>query len=228
MMFNNSDEKPAGRYITQVDRPSVVYQGLLASFGNRLNDEIQVNLMLPPDHQNDPYLCSYPKVFTNSSESEIKALAEQNLKGPVALLVAVGGPCSTESKARIMLQMQQTVSEQLRVLVLYETDRKYANWFISLAPDSEEVAPEFDNVAIMYFPYRHILKMKWQLNSVEEGNPLWSFKHKIDGFWIPVDPDDGGARVFAGYESESSNNYYWIRYVLFSLLIFSLLLLECI
>ena len=224
--------RPAGRFINQIGEKNVKYQGLVASFGNKMNEDVKVNLMLPPDHTDDPYLCAYPQSLNTTNggvdDTDIRMRAS-NISQPVALLVAVGGPCSTEDKARIMLQMQTNFSSYLKVLLLYETNQKYANWFISLAPDSAEPPPELDNVGIVYFPFRHLPRMKVQLNSVRKGNPMflqpgneaWSFEHSIEGFWMPIDPEDSKQNDFNGYEYNEGDDYYWIRYVLFSLLILS-------
>jgi hypothetical protein len=223
----SEDHKPAGRFISQVNDPSARYQGLVASFGNRLEEDLKVNIMLPPDHQNDPYLCSYPAILENiSGDDEIKMRAG-NISEPVALLVAVGGPCSTEAKARMMLRMQKTVSSQLKVLFLYETDQKFSNWFVSLAPESPEVSPEFDNVAIVYVPFRQIAQVKVQLSAVTVGNPLllqdhnelWRFEHLIEGSWLPIGP--GSSATNPDTDHDDAYDFYWIRYVLFFLLMCS-------
>jgi len=71
---------------------------------------------------------------------------------------------------------------------------------------------------------------EFQLPKIKRGSPFllypnndeWSFEHSIERSWLPIDVDDlRNNQGMNDYDYGASDDYYWIRYVLFSLLIVS-------
>ena len=214
----SEDSRPSGRVIVQVDDPSTKYKGLVATFGNPLEQDLQVNIMLPPDYETDPYLCEYPQSLL--SRDNVLAV---NYSQPIALFVAIGGPCSAEDKARVLLRMQREVSSSLQVLLVYETNPKFPNGVKSLAPDSDEPSPELDDVALMKLPFRYVERMKNKMWSGDSANPVflrpgsesWSFLHSIGGGWVTIDTGygDRGNGTSTNSNTEGSDRKPWTRYL---------------
>ena len=227
--------KPAGRFIKRDEPPKAEFQVLVASFGDAMEQETEINIMLPPT-QGDYMLCTNPLDRLTPEEFTQWQHRAQNwtFSSNVALVVAVGG-CSADVKARILLDLQERISPKINVLLVYETSGMHPNWFVSLRPDSrEQLAALNQQVGILYLPYKHtksllpVLKGKKSARYLQgdayfmsPNNDKWQFEHSVTGSWIPVDVDQAIRNDNAEYEFETHDDFYWIRYVLFSLLIMS-------
>lgn len=225
---------PAGRFIVPINDSKTVYRGLVAAFGNELVERTLVNIMLPPS-TTDRFLCELPPSISNASASEWERMQSHagNLTEPVAILAAVGGPCTTEVKARVFLEMRQLLSPQLQVLLLYETEMALEPYFIALEPDTRPVSSDFDQIAIIYFPHVHMQDL-WRSmldtrratgqhpDFLRSQNENWSYLHMIEGFWTPTAKEDGRNHRNSSNQSYTPNDdYFWIRYILFTVLIVS-------
>ena len=243
--LSDEDVRSDGRVIFSTDDRSIKYKGMVATFGSRLQEPIQVNVMFPPDVETDPYLCEYPKSLASMSRSEIN-MRSSYIDQPVALVVARGGPCSPEHKARILLEMQTKISSNLKVLLIYNADSHFPLAFKLLEPDdpSKQLEPAIDNVGLLYLPYRHAERLKQQLNAtavdsngearlMQPGNEFWSFEHSIEGSWSSNNLGGDGYRndgdeAFMDEQDWSSHHHHRNDrglYALFSLL--CLLLVPC-
>lgn len=139
---------------------------------------------------------------------------------PVALFVPVGGPCSTEDKARVMLEMQKATPGKFNVLFLYETDSTFPNAYKTLNPDSEQEAVSsktLNNVGIVYLSFRDGARLYNHFNAtfsasgessnknphfLQPGSESWMFVHSIEGSWAAIEDDE--------YEDDDSGGYeHW-------------------
>ena len=223
-VWGEDDSRPAGRVIRQVDNPSNKYKCLVATFGNRLEQDIQFDIMLPPDYETDPHLCEYPKSISEMDTEELR-VRTANYTQPVALFVAIGGPCSAEDKARVLSKMQRQVSSVLQLLLVYETNPKFPNGIKSLEPDSDDTS-DLNGTAIVKLPFRYVARLHDKmLRASRTANPVflqpgsesWSFTHSIGGGWVTIGPGrygngDGGDGASANYEVKDSDKP-WTRYL---------------
>ena len=238
----SSEQHPAGRVIVQRDDPSVKYMGLVASFGDPLEQDLTVNIMLPPNVENDPHLCEYPESLIMEIDNNNNKTIATNYSQPIALLVAIGGPCSPETKARVLLRMQTELSTPLlKVLLVYETDPKFPIGFKSLGHDNPLLAPpdEVAHIGMVKLPFWHATRLQEKMRAVQRrGNPVfwqpgsedWSFAHSIEGGWVTENSgyrggdddydDNDEEKTSSGgvYEYHGDEGLSWTRYVLFSLL----------
>lgn len=223
--------KPAGRYINRRQPFPASYQALMASFGDQLVMSTDINLMLPPT-SNDSYLCEYPSFLKNlpSNRSEYARVIVEASKFEisVALLVKTGH-CSTETKARVLFNIQRDFSDRIWVLVLYQDSGSVADMMLANTSyqqqDWNATSASFStNSSVVYLSPADTAKLLRVFPKIKRGNPAlfqpgnsqWEFIHSIEGSWRPT--KDLSRRGSASL-SEPTEAFFWVRYVLFALLI---------
>ncbi len=219
-------EKPGGRFLVEKNKTENSYQVLMATFGDQLQNETAFNVMLPPD---DRHLCNFPNLTAiNSTEEELQERID-SISHPIALLVPRSSPCSNQQRANVLLEMQKQISSMLKMLIVYEEEPRYMGYFLLLKPDEEPVPEELSGISLTYLPFLELREFARRMEDfasgesvffLHPGNEQWSFIHSIVGEWEPVgvDSDDRNARSDDYY---GQDDYDWIRYTLFSLLLVS-------
>lgn len=220
-------KKPGGRFLVEQNNSSIQYQVLMATFGDQLETESSFNVMLPPD---DRYLCNFPNLTSiNSTSEEITARIE-SIAHPIALLVPRTSPCSNQQRAKILLEMQKEISSMLKLLIVYEEEPKYMGYFLLLKPDDEPAPEELNGVSLTYIPFLELREFARRMEQFADGddafflhpgNEDWSFIHTITGEWEPIGVNDRGERDSYSDDYYDHDDYDWIRYTLFSLLLVS-------
>ncbi|GAX24384.1 hypothetical protein FisN_4Lh505 [Fistulifera solaris] len=115
------------------------------------------------------------------------------------------------------------------MLIVYEEEPRYMGYFLLLKPDEENAPKELNEISLTYLPFLELQEFARRMDEfasgesvffLHPGNEQWSFVHSIVGEWEPVgvDSDDRNARSDDYY---GQDDYDWIRYTLFSLLLVS-------
>lgn len=219
--------KPGGRNLVEQSDPNRQYQILMATFGNQLEDESAFNVMLPPDDRN---LCNFPNLTRiNSTKEEIEGRIN-SISQPIAFLVPRASPCSNQRRAEVLLQMQREISSMLKMLIVYEEEPRYMGYFLLLKPDEEPAPEELNGISIAYLPFLELREFARRMDGFAEGdnmyflhhgNEEWSYIHTVEGEWEPVGVNDRDGRSDRSTDYYGRDDYDWIRYALFSLLIVS-------
>jgi len=218
----STDHLPDGRFFMRTDAEygPQEYRGIVATFGDRLLPPTKVNLMLPPQPNLD--LCTFPSSFLENEETRKRVMA---LNERIALLVPIGN-CPPEAKALTMVKIQRELSSFVNVLMIYETNRARRGRYVSLtASDEASLDPGLNNVAVVYIPVEEAERLNIVFKRNRSGSSVlgdpesesWSFRHTITGIWDP----SSILRNDRNIEFEPDDDYIWIRYILFSLLILS-------
>lgn len=219
-------QKPGGRFLAEQNNTQNTYQILMASFGDQLQNESTFNVMLPPD---DRHLCNFPNLTAiNSTEEEI-ADRVNSIVHPIALLVPRSSPCSNQQRANVLLEMQKEISNKLQLLIVYEEEPDYVGYFLLLKPDQEPAPEELNGVSLAYIPFLELRDLARRMEEfasgenlffLHPGNEDWLYIHTVLGEWVPLGVDSGERDARSeGYYGQ--DDYDWIRYTLFSLLLVS-------
>ena len=176
-------------------------------------------LMTPPD---DALLCKFPP----SLAEDIGNTSFGAYDRKVALFVSLGG-CPIAVKARVALEIQQKVSRQLRYVVFYNNNAINPNEIITFKSseltDNEDEFDTLGMVSISTSTGNSILGRMDQYALITGHRPEflaenshWYFPTQVvagDG-WIDNERD-------STYTRQGAPNFYWFRFVLFTLLIVS-------
>lgn len=192
----------------------------VAIFGNPLNDSITFNLMLPPT-DDDMFLCSLPKSVERAKTDE---LGFDQYYHSIALLVRHGGNCTSMQKAAVVLEIQGII-KSVKHLILYEVDQD--NDTQPLLPtifvDSFVSTPkQIEKIGILYMFSNAARKLEFKMNMqpgedasrhlIDPASETWSFPFQVQGRNSSNDNDFDNNMTDQG-------NFYWLRAVLFGLLI---------
>ena len=199
---------------------STEYVAETAQFGDPVPDPLPANLMLPPDN---PWLCEYPPSLENITSTDLALLPQFQFDKDVALFVSINR-CSAETKARVLAQMNERISNRIKLLILYSTNPQEFQFVSLRADDNESDLEDLRDIGVLYIPHRYAsgidLRMRMQYQGDDprfsyEGSENWSFP-------IEVTPLSDNAR---GTNRDSTDyrggDIYWFRIILFSLLIAS-------
>lgn len=198
---------------------STEYVTETAQFGDPLDEPVMANLMLPPDN---PWLCEYPESLNNFSSAELLLKPEFQFDKSVALFVSINR-CSAETKARVLAEMRERISESIKLLVLYSTNPQEFQ-FVSLRADSEADPEDLRDVGVLYIPHRYAsgidLRMRMQYQGDDprfshEGSEDWNFPIEVTALSDDTLLDRNESSGYSG------GDIYWFRIILFSLLIAS-------
>lgn len=218
--------KPGGRFLVEQNDTQNRYQILMATFGDQLQNESAFNVMLPPDDRN---LCRFPNLAAINSTKEEIARRIDKISHPIALLIPRSSPCSNQQRARVFLEMQKEISSMLKLLIVYEEEPRYMGYFLLLKPDKEPVPNELNGISLTYLPFLELREFARRMEQfasgdniffLHPGNEQWSFIHTVVGEWEPVGVDKYDRESRSG-DYYGQDDYDWIRYTLFSLLLVS-------
>lgn len=195
-----------------------LYYGMLADFGGQLGKPDMVNLMLIRDDIN---LCTFPEYLRGITD-------EQRTRIPSAVPVGFfisRNRCSIEQKARVLLEMQKTVSDRFQYLFVFNVDSSGSDDFETFKATSKNTS-DLESVSVIQLPYRQaagiyrILDYRMRQSRLnphllDDGNEQWNFI-------LNVQLSPGGFLPESLTPREiNSSNFVWFRFVLFSLLILS-------
>jgi hypothetical protein len=172
------------------------YIGALAAFGDQAVNNFAGNLMLPPDN---PWLCEYPDTLQNVTEQDLAALPQFQFEQDVALFVSING-CSAETKARVLQEMRERLSERIKLMIVYSTDLESFD-FVTLQPDGN--GGDLQNVGVLFIPHRyasgidHSIRLTYIGDDPRlgyEGSQSWQFPIEVSRVAGDMDDDgdDGG------------------------------------
>ena len=196
------------------------YFGQIAEYGDQITYYPTANLMLPPKGPSD--LCRYPEALLNVADTGSILNSTEGERSPygypIALLVSMGG-CEAEQKARIFLEMKQSLTHKLRYLFLYSIDPDDNDELVQLKSDGD-LPEEMLNVGILYLPYRdgksllEYVDVREEISEknphlLEEGNKGWELPLIIEIFF-------GNRRP---YRDQGVDNFDWTQLFMFALLI---------
>jgi hypothetical protein len=191
-----------------------------AEIADRYDSVYEFVLMTPPD---DALLCEFPPSLVD----EIGIHSYPESRAQVGLLVSLGG-CSVAQKLRVALEIQAKVSPMVGYLVFYNNNAANPNEIVTLRlSDGLSDGNEFDSlrvVSISTSTGNAILGKMHHWAVVTGGRPeflsdwnhRWYFPTKVERADGSTDDDKDPS-----YPRSGAQNFYWFRFVLFSLLIVS-------
>lgn len=200
----------------------------VAAFGIRPVYPTRFNLMLPPAGDNDDgHLCALPEIVSNGNREEWGF--------SIALYVKDGGHCSADKKARVALQIRKTVPA-VKFLLIYETDTAHATAPATLFADNDSAPEAFDKIGVLYVRYEQAKSITAQMearqamsltspNLMDPGSINWSLQFRVEGTHSDDDFRGDNYRNRSSHPdiglppANSSEDFYWFRFVLFALLI---------
>jgi hypothetical protein len=182
---------------------------------------LRFSLMTPPD---DALLCEFPPSLVDDIG---KNSYSDDTKSSVALLVSLGG-CPVAQKARVALEIQEKVSRSLKYVVFYNNNADDPNEIVTFKENnisSERI--EFDTlgmVSVSTSTGNSILGRMNQWAAVTENRPeflsegtdRWFFPTKV---YLPDGEIDFDRDIYSTREGKT--NFFYFRFVLFTLLIVS-------
>jgi hypothetical protein len=213
------------RTIALIDATPALYLSARADFGDRMTQSVVVNLMFPPQGYED--LCELPEAYQRG-DADIDRLPSDSTT-PIALLVRRDA-CSPQTKAQVALQVQAFSNQQVRYIVVYSDDRTDQDVLYRLQPDRDTTFPELqamEKMGILYIPFRYatsmIFRMRTQaaLTGTSEifysaGNADWGLYAEIEPYEHDSDPQNPH-----GFDATQTTRFYWLRFILFTMLIVS-------
>ena len=207
--------------ITIVDFSTWSYRADIADFGNALSSDMvyAASLVTPPD---DPRLCKFPPSFAVHNETNTFTV-----QTPIAILASLGG-CSVEQKADVALRIKQNITGMLQYLVLYNNDPNNPDEIVTLSLPQDH--PDFSSlgfvslststgVAIMGRIEQLALVTGTSPTLLTENNRRWRLPTVIELLGQNSGNHNSGNGVSSG--RSAAQDFYWFRFVLFSLLILS-------
>jgi len=199
--LNVASGKPV---IVSLPGRSVQLRGEVADFGYQFDQALThpANLVLAPEE--DPFLCSYPSSLENSPP-----LAAAS---PLALFVS-RGECSFEEKAKVALALQENFTKDIQYVILYNNDSNNPSQLILMGAVDFDL-PSLGFVAVSTRAGAYTLSSILYYAEATEQSPYLSAN--ATDWTYPIDIQE-----FRSYSrgGGGSNTFYFLRFVLFSLLI---------
>ena len=185
---------------------SVQLRGEVGDFGYQFDLLMthSANLMLPP--KEDPYLCSYPS-------SLVGVPIRQPSSSHIALFVS-RGECSFEDKAKVALALQQNVTQDIKYVIVYNNDVNNPSQLIRMGADGFDVQSlGFLSVSTRAGSYA-MSSILYNADATEQSPYLLANATDWD---YPIDIEE--LRSYSSSGSSGANTFYFLRFVLFTLLI---------
>ena len=205
------------------------YTSIIAQFGDQFyGDTFEANLMLPPD---DQMLCEFPPSLENLTTAEAHNWTASR---PIALLVSRGN-CSFEQKARVALQMQEKFTTLLKYMIVYNNNmtKSVPEDVLTMSTATDESESEelekmgylfvstISGEAILSKVEAHATLTDQSFTFLSERNRDWDLPISMEV--VPLSNNGGSSsQSDSSQKSAVHNTFYWLRFLLFSLLIFSL------
>jgi hypothetical protein len=190
-----------------------------AAFGDpMLGEVIYANMMIPTDGET---LCEFPQYLVDNPQPDASF---ESFKVPIALFVSPEG-CSVEQKARVALELQSTVSQHIKYLILdiaTEKDELY-----ELHPDDPAIIAatgtdddEFASLGIFSINRWCGSKVRSLLLSGVNGDPRFMQPTNLDRrFYVIIDNTYEDNFSSNERDGQSVDQFYWLRHLLFGLLV---------
>ena len=219
-----------GKVVTLFD----VYYARQAAFGDTIPEYGFFNLLLPPSGSNET-LCEYPQVVWNATHSrpgteELPQNAAASRNTDMALLVRWGN-CSAETQARNAAKLRKTVVPQLRYLIIEDPEEMDNSFPTMLLPDdttnhsSSSTDPALRSIGVLSTTFQWGEYMRQDIRNVAEAtlaSPILFDPNNVDWVWIgSIDPYFNKNNGSNNSNNGPTDNFYWFRVLLFTLLIVS-------
>jgi hypothetical protein len=193
------------------------YPARQAAFGAEVPEWGWINLMLPP--RNLSSLCQYPPIALQVNNTK-KDLPQNRVNVNLGILVRPGN-CSAEDQARNAARLRYEGGVDLLRYLVIEGDPNDGNLLGVLFPESN-VTNEFSTLVVLSTTYRAGEYLRDDIKAYEQDSdkPIkspylydeasvdWDMVGNIDPYRFSTAP-------------ASSDNFYWFRILLFTLLIVS-------
>jgi len=209
----------------RVESGPAAYEGEVAGFGDQFSDDkpSYANLMLPPD---DKLLCEFPPSLLNMTRNEAQEIMTSQ-RGPIALLVS-RGKCDFIEKALVALEMRERFTDQLKYVIIYNDRTDTPKSLIKMST-TREVDNKLDAMGFAFISTDtgKALTEKYPI-ATNDTNQNYKFLEKSNQTWqLPLimrpysatGSRNDGERW--SYGQAARETFHWLRYILFSLLIFS-------
>jgi hypothetical protein len=220
---------PGSVLVTVLDSEPVTYESQIAYFGDDFQDDsvMGANVMVPPD---DVTLCDYPPSLLNMTLEEAQNLTASQ-SSPIALLVS-RGKCPFDQKARVALAMQQQLSSLLKYMVIYNNNFSTPNFLVTMSTAATDDSYELESMGFLFVSTSSgvsiLDKIDAHENSTGTDATLLSGDDNSD-WYLPLflevvptrDGDGGSSNTRSDPSASGRNTFYWLRFVLFTLLIVS-------
>jgi hypothetical protein len=204
------------------------YRFEVADFGDPLpklhdSSEYRASLMTPPDEKQ---LCKFPESLMDGANRT----SPLELHTHVALLVSLGG-CDVLTKATVALDIYQKVSNAVRYIVFYNNDADNPDEIVPLKAPEWTIgaySPEdFESIAFISVSTHSGNSMLGRMEKLSlktetspefrnENNIRWSLPMVLER----ADRENSYRDPYASPRA-TAGNFYWFRFVLFTLLIVS-------
>jgi len=210
------------------------YPGEIAAFGNRLSRKTyDARLVLPPKEHDSKYLCS----LKDAHHLQKSLVMDDNVfeEQPIALLVS-RGECPFDQKAKNALYLQRTLSDKIMYLFVYNNDENAPTDLVIMSSSSEEdnLSDEYNSMGLIFLSTASGKSILERMENVEiqtgnspyyseEGNQNWD----MYTYFERMQPAGGDGDTDDKWNSRTStssmggNTFYWLRFILFALLIIS-------
>lgn len=213
--------------VTVVDSVPWTYRARVAGFGDQLEIGVvhDANLMLPPN-ASDPFLCEEPSLNL-AWDSQTDLPGDEN----IAIFVS-RGECSFETKARNARKIQKNVTSRLRYVIVYNNDRNFANDLVVMSASSpDEELEDLNNLGLIFVSTSTGSAIRRKISKLSEsiGESAFFLSADSGGWRMPLlverlPPTQSGPQPpFAsggnGGGSNGASTFYWLRFVLFALLV---------
>ena len=194
---------------------SVQLRGEVADFGYQFDQAVNhpSDLMLAPVE--DPYLCSYPPSLENAPP--------RNASSPITLLVS-RAKCPFETKAKVALALQQNFSGGIQYVIIYNNDPNSLSQVIRMGAEGLDV-PTLGFVAISTRAGSYTLSSVLYYADTTDQSPYLSTNETEWSYPIDIENFHSYSRGGAG---SGSNTSYVLHFVLFALLIWLHVFVQCI
>ena len=214
--------------LSVVDFSPYAYACEISDYGNSLkNDAIyRATLMRPPE---DPQLCTLPSI---ASTTDANFASVSPFRVPVAMMVSLGG-CDVHTKIDVALQLILEAEPSLKYIVFYNNDADNNDGIVSInPPESDSIPDDIERLSILSVStsagvnlmgliqkYSDATNTSSQL--LVEGNEDWDLAMVVQRLVNLNNAPPPPSTYESGYPGMNGSDFYWLRFVLFTLLIVS-------
>ena len=198
------------------------FDGAVANFGDQFLEQnvYTTNLFLPPGDQR---LCEYPKAFLDKTDSDLMV----DSLHPITLVISRGN-CSFYDKALVALEIFGNITKQLKFVVVYNNETSKTDLLNMTTKINGSIHEDLKRIGFIFVSMESGDKLLSFINETASSNGLSPYlaQNKSYNWSLPVQikvQDLEKARPLdpASGKLDDVRNFYWLRFVLFSLLIIS-------
>jgi Ring finger domain len=209
---------PPDLRITIMDGLKSSYPAQIANFGNKFSNSPSFDtiLMFPPDEKS---LCRLPLSLENMTKEIAANLTSSFGMKPISLLVS-RGECPFDTKAKVVLQMQERFTPLLRCLIVYNNNSSQPDDLLVMLSNGSHFDLGGINAAFMSTNAGYSMVSQVQVHALKEKISPYFLNQNSRGWDMHVRVEVLSSENSGG-RSTSAEAFYWLRFVLFSLLIVS-------